>query len=401
MQRFRDLLRIPTSSSSQQYTRLHGSTPTLVRHKLWRPSTFIKLAIVLIAFGVITFFVFFNLQLNIRIYLRNWITHADDAYTAPLHGCFKSIPDDSPYKGGPSEYKYDINPGVALLDGFDCYNYAATIQTTPEQQEQLEKTVFHAYWRADLAPVGPKQLAVIRSFFATQNANQTVLYLWSNGDLSTSPIIQDVKDQVGDRLQTLLYDPKELSKGSPMENSPHLDFNDEHGYLDGDLIRLLVIYRYGGMWFDMDALLIRDMSPLFEHEWLSHWDCFQPNLFPFNGAFMHFKKHSPYLCEMLSEMANGPLPTPGTIDWGGYMYYRVYRRLLYHGIRPWSIIPWCFTDSLECKPSNSMPSAFDEVELETERLSQVFAYHWHNQWKKTPGTLFRYLEGQHKDVTGW
>ncbi|KAI9253839.1 hypothetical protein BDA99DRAFT_519118 [Phascolomyces articulosus] len=399
MQRLRDLLPIP--NSSQQYTRLHGSSTTYTRHKLWRPTTIIKWAIIIIAFSVITFFVFFNLQLNIRVYLRNWITHLDDAYTTPLHGCFDSLPDDSPYKGGPAEYKYDINPGVALLDGYDCYDYAATIQPTAEQQKNQENTVFHAYWRADLAPVGPKQLAVIRSFFATQNTNSSVLYLWSNGDLSKSSIIQDVKAQVGERLQTLVYNPKEMSKGSPMEGSPHLEFNDEHGYLDGDLIRLLVIYRYGGMWFDMDALLIRDMSPLFEHEWLSHWDCFQPNLFPFNGAFMHFKKQSPYLCEMLSEMANGPLPRPGTIDWGGYMYYRVYRRLLYYGIRPWSIIPWCFTDSLECKPSNSMPGAFEEVEFSTERLSQVFAYHWHNQWKKIPGTLFRYLEDQHKDVTGW
>ncbi|KAI8143813.1 hypothetical protein BJV82DRAFT_609536 [Fennellomyces sp. T-0311] len=395
MQRLRDLLRTP---NSQQYTRLHGTTPTFVRHKFWRPSAIIKWTIILTAVCVISFFALFNLQLNIRVYLRNWISHADEAYTKPLAGCFDAVPEDSPYKGGISEYVYDISPGVALLDGYDCYDYAATIQPIPGPREE---TVYHAYWRADLAPVGPKQLAVIRSFFATQNVNASVLYLWSNGDLSTSPIIQDIKAQVGDRLQTRLYEPKELSKGTPMEGSPHLEYNDSQGYLDGDLIRLLVIYRYGGMWFDMDALLIRDMSPLFEHEWLSHWDCFQPNLFPFNGAFMHFKKKSPYLCEMLSEMANGPLPRPGTIDWGGYMYYRVYRRLLYYGVKPWSIIPWCFTDSMECKPSNSMPGAFEEVDFPKNRLLQVFAYHWHNQWKKTPGSLFKFLEDRHRDVTGW
>ena len=67
-----------------------------------------------------------------------------------------------------------------------------------------------------------------------------------------------------------------------MEGSPHLSFKDNSGYLDGDLIRLLAIYRYGGMWFDMDSLFVRDMAPLMEHEWLSQWDCFLPNGFPFN-----------------------------------------------------------------------------------------------------------------------
>ncbi|KAJ8655892.1 hypothetical protein O0I10_008331 [Lichtheimia ornata] len=399
MQRIGDLFRI---RQSLPYTRLNGNTTAYVRHKCWRPSVVLKWIVLLAPVVVLAFFALFNLQLNIRVYIRNWISHADEAYKKPLNGCFNRLPEDSLYHTGVSEYTYDITPGVALLDGFDCYDFAATIQPTNNTSSSNNKrTIYHAYWRADLSPVGPKQLAVIRSFFATQNPDTAVLYLWSNGDLSTSPIIQDVKKHVGERLQTLIYDPKELSKGTPMENSSHLDFKDGLGYLDGDLIRLMVIYRYGGMWFDMDALLIRDMSPLFEYEWLSQWDCFQPGQFPFNGAFMHFAKESPYLCEMLAEMANGPLPRPGTIDWGGYMYYRVYRRLLYHGIRPWSVIPWCFTDSMVCTPSNSMPGAFDEVEFDEEKLLQTFAYHWHNQWSKTPGSLFRFLENRHKNITGW
>ncbi|KAI9311186.1 hypothetical protein BX666DRAFT_1868221 [Dichotomocladium elegans] len=398
MQRIRDLFRIRNSSA--HYSRLNGPTATYVRHKCWRPSLILKLGIALIGLAVILFFTLFNIQLNLRIYLRNWISHTDDAYKKPLAGCFKSLPADSPYLTGLGEYRYDIAPGVALLDGFDCYDFASTIQPVPDNKSK-QQTIYHAYWRADLEPIGPKQLAVLRSFFATQDPDTSVLYLWSNGDLTKSPIIQDIKSHVGDRLQTWIYHPKELAKGTPMEDSEHLNYKDELGYLDGDLIRLLVIYRHGGMWFDMDSLLIRDMAPLFEHEWLSQWDCFQPAGFPFNGAFMHFAKGSPYLCEMLAEMANGPLPRPGTIDWGGYMYYRVYRRLLYYGIRPWSIIPWCFTDSMECTPSNSMPNAFEEVEFDKEKLLQTFAFHWHNQWKKTPGSLFRFLEERHINATGW
>ncbi|CAO3580727.1 unnamed protein product [Absidia cylindrospora] len=369
--------------------------------------------------GLITFFIVYDLQLTVRVYLRNWISHADNAYYQQLGKCFQSLPDDSPYILGNQNYVYDITPGVGLLDSFDCYDFASTIQPISNTAEHNISTtttiklppanetsssspmIYHAYWRADIAPVGPKQLATLRSFFATQDVNNSVIYLWSNGDLSSSPVIQQIKSYVGNRLDTRIYDPKELSRGSPMEASPHLDFKDTSGYLDGDLIRLLVLYKYGGMWFDMDALFVRDMAPLFEREWLQQWDCFLPPLYPFNGAFMRFHKQSPYVCEILTELANGPLPRPNSIDWGGYAYYKVYRRLLHNGIRPWSVLPWCFTDSMVCAPTNSMPNAFVETEFSERRLLQTFAYHWHNQWKKEPGSLFRFLESRHKNITGW
>ncbi|CEI91049.1 hypothetical protein G6F70_008080 [Rhizopus microsporus] len=383
--------------NQRAYTRL--PTASIIRPKRWRLITIIKYAAIIIISIVITFFAICQLQLNIRVYLRNWISHADDAYYAPLAGCFDKLPKDSPYLTGQNHYVNDLSPGISLMEDYDCYDFAATIQ--PKSTNSKDTIIYHAYWRADLAPVGPKQLSTLRSFFATQNPNNTIVYLWSNGDLSQSPVIKEIKKHVGDRLQTKIYDSHELSKGTPMENSPHLDFKDASGYLDGDLIRLLVIYHYGGMWFDMDSLFIRDMSPLLEQEWLLQWDCYLPNGFPFNGAFMRFHKESPYLCEMLSELASGPLPRPNTIDWGGYMYYRIYRRLLHHGIRPWSVLPWCFTDSMVCSPKNSMPNAFIEAEFSKERLLKTFAYHWHNQWKKEPGSLFRFLDEMHKNTTGW
>jgi hypothetical protein len=386
--------------NKKAYSRLPTPPTTFIRPKRWRIVSILKYAILIIFGIVVTFFAVCQLQLNVRVYLRNWISHADDAYYSSLAGCFDNLPEDSPYLNGVNQYAYDVAPGISLMEDYDCYDFAATIKSKP-QPVSKEKIVYHAYWRSDLAPVGPKQLATLRSFFATQNPNNTVLYLWSNGDLSVSPIIKEIKTYVGSRLETKIYSPHELATGSPMEGSSHLDFKDNSGYLDGDLIRLLAIYRYGGMWFDMDSLFIRDMAPLLEHEWLSQWDCFLPNGFPFNGAFMRFHKKSPYLCEMLSELASGPLPRPDTIDWGGYMYYRIYRRLLHHGIRPWAVLPWCFTDSMVCSPKNSMPNAFIETDFSEERLLQTFAYHWHNQWKKEPGSLFKFLEQRHKEAIGW
>ncbi|CAO3625780.1 unnamed protein product [Cunninghamella blakesleeana] len=389
-----------SSFTQPNYTRLNNPNNTYIRAKRLRSWSVFKWTVITVIIGILAFFMLYNVQLNVRIYLRNWISHADDAYSELLYGCFNDLPEDSPYRFGKLDYVYDITPSVGLLDDFDCYDFASTIRPLPNVKK--EDMIYHAYWRADLAPVGPKQLATLRSFFATQDVESSKIFLWSNGNLSDSKVIQDIQKEVGkDKLQVLLYDAKELSKGTPMEGSAHLDFKDESGYLDGDLIRLLVLYHYGGMWFDMDSLFIRDMSPLFEREWLIQWDCFLPDGFPFNGAFMRFRQHSPYLCEMLTEMKLGPLPRENTIDWGGYLYYRIYRRLLHNRIRPFSVLPWCFVDSMVCSPSNSMPNAFIETDFDRGRLHQTFAYHWHNQWKKKPGTLFKYLEDGHVNVTGW
>ncbi|KAI9272028.1 hypothetical protein BY458DRAFT_509266 [Sporodiniella umbellata] len=359
---------------------------------------FLKYSFVFLASLILVFFTFCQLQMNVRVYFRNWLSNAEAAYTAPLaKGCFDLLPKNSPYWTGRKEYTYDLSPGFSLMEEDDCYQFASTIQPSSTTKTQV---IFHAYWRADLAPIGPKQVATLRSFFATQS-NSSVLYLWSNGDLSKSEGIQYIQSKVGSRLETRFYDAHKLAQGTPVSGSKYLSLRDELGYLDGDLLRLLVVYQYGGVWFDMDALFVRDLSPLLEQEWLQQWDCYLPNGFPFNGAFMRFYRHSPYVCEMLSEIATGPSPRPDTFDWGGYMYYRIYRRLLYHGIRPWSVLPWCFTDSMLCSPENSMPNAFEEASFSAKALMSTFAYHWHNQWKKQPGSLFRFLNQLHQNTTGW
>ncbi|CAO3618216.1 unnamed protein product [Cunninghamella echinulata] len=336
-------------------------------------------------------FLLYDVQLNIHVYLRKWISQADNVYNKPLHGCFNNLPEDSPYRTGKQDYNYDIAPNTGLLlNDITCYDFASSIQPLPKIKR--EDMIYHTYWRADHAPVGSKQLATLRSFFATQHIKTSRVYLWSNSDISESPVIKQIKKQVGDRLQLLIYDPKSLSKGTPMEDSSYFDATDvSEYYLDGNLIQLLALYKYGGLWFDMDSLFIRDMTPLFEREWLVQWDCLLPDGFPFNGAFMRFRKQSPYLCEMLTEMAKGFLPHDNTMEWGNYLYYRIYRRLLQNGVRPFSILPWCFVDSLACAPS------IPKTDFSKDRLLDTFAY----RWKKGPDHFFNFLENRHKNVTGW
>lgn len=48
---------------------------------------------------------------------------------------------------------------------------------------------------------------------------------------------------------------------------------DERAWVDGDAVRLLVLWHFGGVWMDMDQILTRDLHPLTESEFVTQWDC--------------------------------------------------------------------------------------------------------------------------------
>ncbi|KAL1922186.1 uncharacterized protein VTP21DRAFT_9725 [Calcarisporiella thermophila] len=361
----------------------------------FRPTSLLSVLISLVLLTLVVAIFFFSFY-GIEITLKPRFSNLEQLAAQPLSSCF-SESGTSNTTMLPAATYVDIAPGIRINDGWDCYDFAATLQMDPRMPRS--KVIYHTYWRTDLRPFGDKQVATLRSFFATQDGNYSTLYLWtSNADLASEPLIQQLASEFHSRFHVLHYSPEEVASGSPMENSSHLQLQDRSAYLDGDLVRLLVLYKYGGVWFDMDTLFVRDLAPLLHHEWLGQWDCYGPIGFPMNGALMRFNRKSPYVCEMLSDMARSPLPTRNSIDWGARLYYRVYRRLIKNGVRPWSVLPWCFHDSMLCRADNSMPNAFVDAEFPTERLMQVFSYHWHNQWDKKPGSLFQFLTRYHDQL---
>lgn len=49
---------------------------------------------------------------------------------------------------------------------------------------------------------------------------------------------------------------------------------DERAWVDGDAVRLLVLWHYGGVWMDMDQILTRNLHALTENEFVVQWDCY-------------------------------------------------------------------------------------------------------------------------------
>ncbi|PLW17909.1 hypothetical protein PCANC_01837 [Puccinia coronata f. sp. avenae] len=306
-----------------------------------------------------------------------------------------------------------LSPGFNLPHYSDCYRFASTIPLKPTQAmlrfhtlDGQQTTYYHLYWRSDLMPISERQMITLKSILATQdfqsspNAVQPMsqVILWTNPSirsLENDPLLAPLLYRYRDRLSLRIIDLTSLTKNTPLQGHHLLNsVFDKKAWLDGDLIRVLLLWHYGGFWIDMDNLLLRDLRILGEHEWVVQWDCYDKPYEPLNGHIMHFLKHSPYLCEMMDMMSKPPWPRPGTTDWGQHLYLRLYRSLIASGVPPFKVLPYCLTDGRSCTLQDRIPDPFEigptardrqvdnwDEQLQT-KLRSLFSIHLHNQWHK-------------------
>lgn len=222
---------------------------------------------------------FWELHIETAFYSRNWVKEEVETLQ-PLAGCFDPQRVSPAYNltqslQGKSQ---QVHAGLPLRLGMDCYNFAGTIQPThdvpssPLQEDQ--RTHYHSYWRDDLAPFAERQEWMLKSFFATQNVHTSRLILWSNGDLSGNAVIQKWVRRYPEAFATMKVEYEVLARGTELSGSELFKIKDKKAWVDGDLVRLLVLWAYGGVWVDMDSLLTRDLAPMLDHEFVTQWDCY-------------------------------------------------------------------------------------------------------------------------------
>lgn len=222
-----------------------------------------------------------EVHVEIAFYKRKWI-ESDVKKIEPLAGCFDTGNISPAYNltaaQGPKTF--EVQAGLPLRFGMDCYEFAGTIRKsasalTPSAPADYPKSVFHTYWRSDLVPFGDRQAWMLRSFFATQDLSRARLILWaSHSNLSQNSYVSAFLRSYPDNFSVQVVDVDHLARNTALAGSSLLHQKDKRAWVDGDLIRLLVTWEYGGVWVDMDSLLTRDLAPLLEHEFVTQWDCY-------------------------------------------------------------------------------------------------------------------------------
>ncbi|CAG8711511.1 14966_t:CDS:1, partial [Acaulospora colombiana] len=154
--------------------------------------------------------------------------------------------------------------------------------------------IFHVYWRGKLTD---KISLMIKSFLYTQPLDSSVLNVWMDSndeDLSENSYIlpllkfspQFIQFRKWNVTEQLSYDP--IYKGWEKSMKKHHGKITTVGY--SDMVRFVLLNRYGGLYVDADVLLLRDMRPLYHlnYEWSYRWS----EWFDYNTAVLRIWKNS-------------------------------------------------------------------------------------------------------------
>jgi len=257
-------------------------------------------------------------------------------------------------------------------------------------------TLFHTYTEIK----NKKELAVITSFLATQNLEKCKLVVWSDYSIEDNPLIQPYKKFIDLKI----WNPIEEAKGTILEGKDKILLSrDRKYYLQSDLLRLLVLHKYGGTWIDMDIVFLRDFKPILDQEYMYMWG--SETDFKKEGAcatVLSLKKNSELSAELLKELIMTPA-RPETACWGKEMFATLYRRY------PFPVFPGTFFNTewninVKYGPNSNkqiLESWWDKNEKSEKSLfSQAFAWHWHNSSNKQKevknGSKFDILNRIHK-----
>lgn len=238
-----------------------------------------------------------------------------------------------------------------------------------------EPVIFHSYWCGEF---GRKQALSVRSVLATQKNCPFEVWLWFDEALCDETAKKSIYEneyirEFGDKVSVHFYSP-DMVKASPMKKVAFLFNEREQLSYRADGFRMWVLNKFGGIWFDLDILFLRDLGGLISKgEFVYAWE--KQNFA--NNAVIYLKKGS----SVNEYLASKVVKKHSTQPWCLFAYsdkkladITVYPSDLFdplwlgdqefYGIHNWDEF---FTASPVGNSATLFPGAV--------------AYHWHNRWK--------------------
>jgi hypothetical protein len=146
----------------------------------------------------------------------------------------------------------------------------------------------HLYWYGN---VSLKQAFTVKSFLATQDLDSTELWLWLDGErgyagYEKNPLLRPLLPYV----QVRRFDAKIEIADTPVERSPQL-YEGVNPTLRSNLFRHVFLFKYGGIYADMDTMFLQDIRglPTGAEEFCYRWSAHKPYG---NSAFLRLRQYS-------------------------------------------------------------------------------------------------------------
>ena len=231
--------------------------------------------------------------------------------------------------------------------------------------EYKNSVIFHCYWNGIL---NEKHLySILSCYYFNVYKNKHKIILWSENNIPNQ--YNTEIEKYAEIRNFSLIDEKNKTEFIN-------DYNCEFGHIVfySDLARNLLLYNYGGIWFDLDCFFLRSFDPIFynyENEiCLYQWE---DQCYPNNAIYISLEKKSEKMkknVEFIINLNRG---------WGFQQAYLTYDLPLDVVILPCS---WFDPDWI-VNPDNIGFKVFDYTDKKYDFdnfFKGAFCYHWHNKW---------------------
>jgi hypothetical protein len=162
--------------------------------------------------------------------------------------------------------------------------------------------------------------------------------------------------------------------------SPEIDMEYDDITFYSDFVRALLLYNYGGVWFDLDCFILRSFDPLFYH--------FENEISLYQWANLNYPNNAIYISlEPKSEKMKKNIEFIMNVGrgWGFQEAKLIYDSPLDILVLPCS---WFDADWIP-NPHNvgfTKFFAYTDIQYDFSNFFKgSFCYHWHNQWSKRIG----------------
>lgn len=264
-----------------------------------------------------------------------------------------------------------INDKSLFLKNEESVNKSLQIAKTFNDYSYNNKIDFFLYWVGN--NINEKHEIVIKSFLITQDLSICKLNIYSDIDLNNT-ILKNLINKF-DCIKVNIFNIDEEVKNTPIENCEWNNLIKNHllnPALESDFFRLLMLYKYGGIWSDFDIIYLRDLRPLMNYEWVYQWGS---EMYRMNGAIMRFKKESNISKESL-EILKQTKPIIRSLCWADELYQKLrekYNELI--------VFPGAFFNP-EWQIPLSSTDFFKLSQNSTKMFENSFTWHFHSEYNK-------------------
>ena len=291
---------------------------------------------------------------------------------------------------------------MQYLNNFDYNDIDKGIETLKNCQINFYPTfcndnniiIYHVYWYGILSR---KQLLCIKSYLATQNLEKTKLYVWLDFDNGYNQTNIDLIPTCPN-IEIKSYNPKIESQGTPFEKKSFI-FETHFLKFRSDCARMIFLYKYGGIYYDLDMILLKDLMPLLGIEFCYSW---ADKKFGNNGI-LRLMEGSNTCSQLMNKYIEVLKTNRFTIKLNSKIFTSEIKIVCLPSVLfdpVWILFDKKITSkySLLNNFDNFFKKTNEKITINTFFVGVIFAYHWHSR-NNMEIELESYFEQLETDIT--